>query len=116
MKTVVLSLMMMFLMGTMTLVAQEKNEKIKVYGKCEMCQNRIEKTVKGIDGVKTANWNIDTKMLSVTFDSKKTSDEAIEKAVASVGHDTDKFRADDKTYEALPPCCHYDRPAPLKKK
>jgi hypothetical protein len=26
-----------------------------------------------------------------------------------VGHDTEKYRADDKAYAKLPGCCKYDR-------
>jgi len=31
----------------------------------------------------------------------------ISKALAAVGHDTDRHKADDAVYEALPGCCHY---------
>ncbi|MFA6854485.1 MAG: copper chaperone, partial [Bacteroidales bacterium] len=28
-------------------------------------------------------------------------------ALAAVGHDTDKYKADQATYDALPSCCKY---------
>lgn len=94
-----------------TSVGQEfKTEKVKVYGNCEMCEKRIDKAAKSVDGVTKASWNQDTKMLEVTFDPTKTSVEKIQTAVSKVGHDTDATKADDKTYSSLPGCCKYDRP------
>ena len=86
-----------------------KTETFKVWGNCDMCKTRIEKAVKE-EGATTAEWDQKTKMLSVTFDPSKTSLEAFGKKLASVGHDTEKFRADDKAYNALPDCCKYERP------
>jgi periplasmic mercuric ion binding protein len=88
--------------------ASTKTETFKVWGKCDMCKNRIEKTAK-VEGVTNADWNIKTSMLSVTFDSAKTNVDALSKKLALVGHDTEKYKADDKVYNALPGCCHYER-------
>ena len=60
-------------------------------------------------GATKADWDSKTKMIAVTFDPSKTSVDALSKKLASVGHDTEKYKADDKVYDALPTCCHYDR-------
>jgi Cu(I)/Ag(I) efflux system membrane fusion protein len=78
-----------------------------VQGSCGMCKSRIEKTAKGVAGVSSAAWDSKTKKLHLHYDAKKTSVEAISKAIAKVGHDTDKDKADDETYNALPGCCKY---------
>ena len=39
----------------------------------------------------------------------------IQKKIAEVGHDTEKYSADDKVYENLPGCCHYKRKKELLK-
>jgi len=109
MKTKVLSLVALFMMGTFTVFAGNKTEKIKVYGNCNMCETRIEKAAKGVEGVSKAEWNKDTKIMEVTFDDTKTSTDKIEKAIAAVGHDTPNCTAPDAVYEKLPACCHYDR-------
>lgn len=109
MRTKMLSLVTVFLMGTMAVFAGNKTEKIKVYGNCGMCESRIEKAALSIDGVSKADWNKDTKMLEVTMDDSKTDVQKIQKTMAKVGHDTDKFKATDEAYENLPSCCHYDR-------
>ena len=73
-----------------------------------MCKTRIEKTVK-TEGVTSANWDQKTHMLAVTFDPAKTNVDSLSKKLASVGHDTEKYKATDDVYNKLPGCCHYER-------
>ena len=54
-----------------------------------MCEARIEKAAKSVEGVSKADWNKDTKMMEVTFDDAKTNVDKVETAIAKVGHDTD---------------------------
>ena len=56
MKTKVLSLVVMFVLGTFTVFAGEKTEKFKVKGNCGMCENRIEKAAHSVDGLQSAVW------------------------------------------------------------
>ncbi len=81
---------------------------LKVSGNCGECKERIEKAAK-IEGVAMAEWNVETKVLTVSFDSSKTNLDAITKAIAAVGHDNEKVKATDKAYSALPSCCQYER-------
>ncbi len=90
------------------LLAQEAKvieTEFKVFGNCGMCKTRIEKAVK-MKGVKYAKWNKDTKMLKVAFESSVDVD-SLHKRIAEVGHDTEKFKANDEVYAALPKCCLY---------
>ena len=84
-----------------------EHQTIKVSGNCEMCKDRIETAAKSVSGVSSAEWSMDTKMLHVQFDGTKTNSDAIEKAIAKVGHDTEKYKASDDVYKALPECCLY---------
>lgn len=88
---------------------QTNADSFKVWGKCGMCEKRIEKAALAVKGVDAADWNKDTKMLEVKFDKSQTSEKQIEQAVAKAGHDTPDFRSDDKVYDKLPACCHYER-------
>jgi periplasmic mercuric ion binding protein len=88
--------------------AGSKTESFKVFGNCEMCKTRIEKTAMSENTI-AALWDSKTKMLSVTFDPKKTSVDAISKKIALAGHDTEKYKATDEVYTRLPGCCHYER-------
>ncbi len=78
-----------------------------VGGSCEMCKERIEKAAKSVDGVLLAVWNQAGQELHLDFDPDKTTADDVAKAVAAVGHDTEKFKAEDSVYNALPECCLY---------
>ncbi len=110
MKTL-FSLLALMVLSTTTTIAQIKNNKtdtIKVYGNCSMCKTKIEKagTTKNISKV---IWNEESNMATITYDSKKTTTEAILKKIALVGYDSDNFLASDATYAKLPDCCKYER-------
>ena len=85
-----------------------KTETFKVYGNCGMCKARIEKAAK-VDGVTKAEWDKTTKMMVVNFDPSKITSDKIQKKIAGIGHDTEKYKADDKAYAKLPGCCQYER-------
>lgn len=91
--------------------AQVKNAKTttaKVYGNCEMCKETIE-TAANKKGIAKAEWNKDTKLLSLTFDSSKTNVDEVLKLVAYAGYDNEIYLAPDETYAQLPECCQYER-------
>jgi copper chaperone CopZ len=81
----------------------------KVWGKCEMCKTTIEKAAKSVEGVKTARWNIVNGKLKVKFNPEKTNLERIQQLIASVGYDTELFKATDESYDKLHFCCKYER-------
>lgn len=96
-------------------VAQDYHkEKFKVWGNCEMCQTKIVDAAKAVEGVRKANWNIASQQMMIKFDSEKTSLEAIQKAIAKIGYDTELYRATKEDYDQLHYCCKYERPEPLK--
>jgi len=82
-------------------------ELLEVEGLCGMCKTRIEQTAIEVDGVTKAEWDRDAKILTLEFDPAKTKLETISKAIAKVGYDTEKDKADDDVYNALPDCCKY---------
>jgi Outer membrane receptor for ferrienterochelin and colicins len=86
--------------------AQDSTASFKVYGNCEQCKARIETAVH-VKGVIKADWDIDTKMLSVSYNPAIISLEAIHQKIANAGHDTELKKAKDEVYNALPACCKY---------
>lgn len=84
-------------------------ENIFVFGNCGMCKARIHKAGNSLESVASVNWDIDTKMMTVTYDSSKTSIAEIEEKMAEVGHDTKNEKTASDVYEALPGCCQYER-------
>ena len=89
-------------------MASTKTEKIKVWGNCDFCKDRIEKAAR-IDGVSKAEWNKDTKVLTLAYNPSVVAGDDIQKKIAAVGHDTEKFKASDTVYKSLPGCCQYVR-------
>ncbi len=114
MKKIILSVLA-FICINASVNAQTKTDTIYAKGNCGHCQERIEATVLGIKGVSAASWDPSFARLVCTYDAAVTNNTAIQKVIASVGHDTDLFRADDKVYKSLPGCCKYERD-PLESK
>ena len=62
------------------------NNKFKISGMtCSACANRIEKTVSKMDGVKEANVNFATEILTVNYDDKAITKADIEEKVEKIG-------------------------------
>jgi len=80
----------------------------KVWGNCEMCKETIEGSLK-IDGISTADWSQESKVMVVSYDTAKISLDQIQQNIASVGYDNEKYKGDDKAYSELPGCCQFDR-------
>ncbi|WP_374044205.1 heavy metal translocating P-type ATPase [uncultured Clostridium sp.] len=53
---------------------------------CSACANRVERGVKKMDGMKDANVNLTTEVLTVYFDENKVSSDDIEKKVEALGY------------------------------
>ncbi len=85
-----------------------KTETIKVNGDCGMCEETIEKAAK-LPGVQKAEWDMDAKRLTITYNPKKVTLEAVQKSIAAKGYDTEMFTATDAAYKSLPQCCQYNR-------
>jgi periplasmic mercuric ion binding protein len=109
MKTKILMLAILMMMGAGSLLAQDKTEKFEVRGNCGMCEKRIESAALSVDGVSRADWDQKTKMLELVLDESKTDANKVQKAIAKSGHDTKMHKASDETYDKLPGCCKYDR-------
>ena len=107
MKKLFVIFVTLYMIATFSTVALTAAETLKVEGLCGMCKTRIEKAAKDIDGVARAEWDKATKKLTLEFDSDKTKVETISKAVARIGHDTEKDKANDNVYDSLPGCCKY---------
>jgi len=91
--------------------AQIKNAKIetvKVLGNCSMCKKNIEMAANK-KHISKALWNETNKMAILTFDSTKTTTDAILKNIAYAGYDNQNYLAPDAAYNKLDQCCQYER-------
>ncbi|MDZ4809392.1 MAG: DUF3347 domain-containing protein [Bacteroidota bacterium] len=89
-------------------VKNAKTESIKIYGNCGMCETTIE-NVGNLKKVAHVDWNKDTKMATLIYDSTTTTQTEILKRIALAGYDSDQFLTPDDVYAKLPECCQYDR-------
>jgi len=108
-KYALLSLFFLIVLGIS--FAQTSNvtvSEIKTSAVCEMCKERIEKNLKKVKGIISADLNVDTKILKVEFDSSKISLDEIKQRVSKIGYDADEVKRDPKAYKKLPKCCRID--------
>jgi copper chaperone CopZ len=108
----IITLTLILFTATLTLSAQDKNAKtkIEVDGVCGMCKERIEKAAIRTKGVKSAVWSIETHVLDLIFDERKTNVRTVCEKIAEAGHDTKMVKATEENYNKVHDCCRYRDP------
>lgn len=105
-KAILLSGVFMLVISINTTKAQDVAElKIKTSAMCDMCKETMEKHMAFEKGVKKSSLDVDSKILTVTYNPAKITPEQIRKAVAKSGYDADDVPADPKAYKKLDACC-----------
>ena len=79
-----------------------------VKGNCGMCKKTIETAAKSLDGVINAEWDVNTKQVSLVYDSQIVDLMSIHKVIADSGYGTELVENNTDSYENLPLCCKYD--------
>lgn len=79
--------------------------KFKTSAVCDMCKTRLEKSMAFEKGVQSANLDVPSQMLTVTYRADKTSEANLRTAVQKTGYDADAAPADSRAYSRLPDCC-----------
>ncbi|AKQ45984.1 MerP [Rufibacter radiotolerans] len=82
--------------------------KFKTSAVCGMCKATLEKGLAYEKGVEKASLDVNSKVLTVTFNGQKTSVEKLKKAVNELGYDADDAPATPRAYERLDECCKKD--------
>lgn len=98
-------LIALILMAFSGVKAQIIEAKIKTSGQCEHCKETIEKNLRFEKGVKKVNFDIESHIVRVKFDQKKTTIQAIQIDITKLGYDADSLPADPIAYENLNACC-----------
>lgn len=83
-----------------------KTDTFTVEGRCDMCKARIENAAL-IKGVKSADWNESTHILTVIYNPQKVELTTIHNAIANAGHKTSLVSQNMAAYNKLPKCCAY---------
>ncbi len=74
-------------------------------GGCEECKLLIEEALEKMSGVDSVAWSYQTSLTTVIFDTTRTNEEDLQKALAKKGFETAYFPADTEAQKNLPPCC-----------
>jgi cation transport ATPase len=72
---------------------------------CGDCKDRIETALNQTKGVVYAELNMETKVVEIKYNVKKTDLATLQKVVTSIGYDADDQKADPTAQKALPLCC-----------
>lgn len=106
MKTV-LSFIVFSLFTVSFVSAQSKEAEIKVKTSavCKMCKKNIETALSYEKGVQSSSLDVDSKVITIAYNPKKTNPEQIRKAIAKTGYDADDVAAEQKAYNQLDDCC-----------
>jgi mercuric ion binding protein len=89
-------------------------ETFKVYGNCGMCKRTIEGSLTDVEGINSADWSSESKLMEVNFDKALISLSEIKQKISAVGYDTEEHRASEESYKGLHGCCQYERPEEIK--
>jgi len=104
-KTGIFLLMVLLATGLYAADSKFDTIKVKTSSQCGECKEIIEEALAFEKGVKTAELDVETKIVTVTYKKNKTSPEKIRKAISKVGYDADDLTADPKAYSKLDACC-----------
>jgi periplasmic mercuric ion binding protein len=105
MKQLVMSIFCLLMASTVFAQGKTETVKIKTSAICEMCKERIERNLAFEKGVAESNLDVDSKVLTVSYNPKKTTVAKIKANVSKSGYDADELLADEKSYAKLPNCC-----------
>lgn len=100
-----LSMIIALVVMSMIAYAQVEKVEIKTSAICGMCKEAIERDLAFEKGVKSSDLDLETKVITVEFNSKKTSPDKIRERITKVGYNADSQKRDPKAYEKLPFCC-----------
>ena len=109
MRTItLLTALWLLLPGCSAQVKHAQTTTVRIDGDCPMCEKTIEKAAY-VKGEAEADWDVDAKTARITFDSTRTSLDAVLQRIAHAGYDNERYLAPDAAYAVLPGCCQYER-------
>ena len=124
MKTTVLILLFGLLMSGITFSQHDKKVNkykvvdIKASMTCNDCKENIEKNIAFEKGVKDLDVNLDTKIVTIKYDTQKTNPEKLQKAIQDLKYTAEivkvydfekedsKSQCCDKSKKSETKCCH----------
>ncbi|GAB4024341.1 heavy-metal-associated domain-containing protein [Spirosoma gilvum] len=84
---------------------KDKEVKIKTSAICGMCKARIERNLSFEKGVKEADLDVKSKVVTIKYNPAKTDVAKLKSVISKTGYDADEVTADEAGYNKLPSCC-----------
>ena len=79
---------------------------------CGTCKKILEEKLNYTRGVRFAELDVQTKVLKVSYSTKKIDPNTIRKVISETGYDADEVSANPSSQQQLPKCC---QPGGMKK-
>lgn len=107
--TIILSFFTLFTFNQ-ELHAQRNVEEVKIQTSalCGTCEKIIMEALAFKSGVRSASIDLESAILTVNYNQRRTSPENIRKTISKVGYDADDVKADKEAYAKLPFCCRIE--------
>ena len=102
----------LMIFGANTFAQSKKIEtiKIKTSAMCTQCKDRIEQGMAFEKGVKDVVLDVESKVVTIKYNTKTTTPDELRKKISRLGYDADEVPANKEAYEKLPACCKKDAP------
>lgn len=103
-------LVLLALVSMNSVFSQEKKQKyetvaIQTSAECGDCKKRIEEGLNYTKGISFAELDLDSKKVTVKFNTTKINLNEVRKKINSIGYDADEMKADPDAQKRLPACC-----------
>ena len=107
MKRVIILFALAFIANGVSAQELKKVEEVSIQTSavCGDCKNRIEGALNYVKGVKFAELDNETKIVTVRYKTKKVNVETIKAEIAAAGYDADEVEAIEAAVDKLPACC-----------
>ena len=102
-------MIILFSVLTVNVWAQKETVEILTSASCVgiCCKDRIEQEMQFTRGVTAVDLDIESKVLTVTFKTKKTDVDNLRKTISLIGYNADDVKANKKAHDNLPSCCQH---------
>jgi len=78
---------------------------VKTSAICGECKERIENTLNFTKGVKFAELDLETNIITIKYKTADVTDVQIKKIIADIGYHADEVERSGEAFKNLPGCC-----------
>ncbi len=104
-KAIVMFVASLLTVGVAVAQSKDAEVKIKTSAVCKMCKKTIETALSYEKGVKSSVLDVNSKVITIAYNPKKTNPDQLREAITKTGYDADTVPAKEKAYNQLDECC-----------